>query len=200
VTCAQWLRRLHYADRHDNNCACERGAKRCVTKVAQLLQGKSVVSSRPTHCTLVWVAAVRRLSASNGDAGDFRAWLFTVARRRITDLYRQQGRRAEIDLFETAAEEQVMPDVADAAIGRLSAQQAIKLLTKEVSGDQAEVILLRVSTSRALVNRVPRSRPERHRSFHSTIHACRRPPPIRQPCNAEPRSKRCSISAAIQLR
>jgi RNA polymerase sigma-70 factor (ECF subfamily) len=91
-----------------------------------------------------WVAAVQGLSTFQGDANDFRAWLFTVARRRVADHYRQQGRRPKVVSLETATEPVAADDPADAAIAGLSAQQAIELLTRELSPDQAEVILLRV--------------------------------------------------------
>jgi RNA polymerase sigma factor (sigma-70 family) len=91
-----------------------------------------------------WVAAVQGLSAFQGDANDFRAWLFTVAKRRIADHYRQMGGRPRLVSLEASVEPEVVPDLEDGAIAGLSAQRAIELLTKELSYDQAEVILLRV--------------------------------------------------------
>lgn len=91
-----------------------------------------------------WVAAVQGLSSFQGDIDDFRAWLFTVARRRVVDHYRREDRRPKVVPLEAAAESASFSDPADEVIAGLSAQQAIELLTRELSHDQAEVVLLRV--------------------------------------------------------
>lgn len=106
--------------------------RHCVHGVAEDLASES------------WVAAVRGLATFRGDASDFRAWLFTVARRRVVDHYRQQGRRPRFVSLENGVEIATLDDPADAATTRISAQQAIALLTRELSPDQAEAVLLRV--------------------------------------------------------
>ena len=41
----------------------------------------------------VWVDAAAALVRFTGDKSDFRRWLFTIVRRRLTDYRRREGRR-----------------------------------------------------------------------------------------------------------
>jgi len=93
----------------------------------------------------VWVAVARGIARFQGDWGDFRAWIFAIARRRLADHRRTAARRrtdvAESESFELrpsadAPEEQTLD--------KLTGQQAASLITSVLSGDQAEVVLLRV--------------------------------------------------------
>jgi RNA polymerase sigma-70 factor (ECF subfamily) len=91
-----------------------------------------------------WLAAAKELPRFQGDAEDFRAWLFTVARRRVADHYRRRHRRpslVELDP-EALAPARDRPD--ESAIASLSAQSAIEALVHDLPSDQAEVVLLRV--------------------------------------------------------
>lgn len=93
----------------------------------------------------VWLAVARGLPGFEGDAGDFTAWLFTIARNRLADHRRTAARRrtdpvAEVeDLTATAA-----ADPADHAIDRWSAADAVALVAEHLPPEQAEVVLLRV--------------------------------------------------------
>jgi RNA polymerase sigma-70 factor (ECF subfamily) len=91
-----------------------------------------------------WLAAAKQLPKFQGDADDFRAWLFTVARRRVIDHYRRQRRRPR--LVELEAES--LPPAGDrpeeSSLEALSAQGAIEALIKGLPADQAEVVVLRV--------------------------------------------------------
>jgi len=40
-----------------------------------------------------WIAAARGLRRFRGDESDLRRWIFTIARRRLLDLRRDEGRR-----------------------------------------------------------------------------------------------------------
>jgi len=91
-----------------------------------------------------WLAAAKHLPAFQGDADDFRAWLFTVARRRVADHYRRRNRRpSSVDL-----DPETLPPASDrtdeSALGTVSAQSAIVALVRDLPADQAEVVLLRV--------------------------------------------------------
>lgn len=90
-----------------------------------------------------WLAGVKRLPSFRGDAQDFRAWLFAVARRRVADYHRRRLRRPEaVTLDDTAESPGADPQAV--AVGSLSAQQAIAALVRDLPKDQAEVVLLRV--------------------------------------------------------
>ncbi|HVA04908.1 MAG TPA: sigma-70 family RNA polymerase sigma factor [Acidimicrobiales bacterium] len=91
-----------------------------------------------------WLAAARQLPKFQGDADDFRAWLFTVARRRVADHYRRRHRRPRL----VELEAQTLPPAGDrpeeSSLDALSAQSAIEALVRDLPPDQAEVVLLRV--------------------------------------------------------
>ena len=88
-----------------------------------------------------WLAVAQRLGTFEGNTSEFTAWLFTIARLRMIDARRTATRRrtdptADIDDANTASTEQV-------AIDKLSAQDAVNLITGALTDDQADVILLR---------------------------------------------------------
>ena len=88
-----------------------------------------------------WLAVAQRLGTFEGNTSEFTAWLFTIARLRMIDARRTATRRrtdptADIDDGSSASTEQV-------AIDKLSAQDAVNLITGALTDDQAEVILLR---------------------------------------------------------
>ena len=93
----------------------------------------------------VWLAVARGVSRFEGDWSDFRAWVFAIARRRLADHRRTAVRRrtdvVEGDVFER---HQADNTTEDEALDKLSGQQAAELITALLSGDQAEVLLLRV--------------------------------------------------------
>lgn len=93
----------------------------------------------------VWVEVAAALPRFDGSDGDFRAWVFTLARRRVIDSYRRAGRRrleplAGDDMLDHSVTERPEDD----AVGRLSARTTIARLHEVLPPDQAEVVLLRV--------------------------------------------------------
>lgn len=86
----------------------------------------------------VWLSVASSLSLFEGDEGQFRAWLFTIARRRTIDHWRLVKRRPHevVDEFCDVAQ----PDPPD----QLLIQAAIAELTAGLSDEQSEVVLLRV--------------------------------------------------------
>lgn len=89
-----------------------------------------------------WVTVLRGLTGFRGDEQAWRAWVFTVSRRRVIDQRRRAARRPTAPLAELRAEP-LTADAADEAIERLGTRAAIAMLT-ELPPLQAEVILLRV--------------------------------------------------------
>ncbi len=93
----------------------------------------------------VWLAVASGIAKFDGDWSDFRAWLFAIARRRLADHRRTAVRRRTDVVEETVFEHRPADDKPETeALENLSAQQAATLITSVLSGEQAEVLLLRV--------------------------------------------------------
>jgi RNA polymerase sigma-70 factor, ECF subfamily len=91
-----------------------------------------------------WVQVVRGLAAFHGDEAAWRAWLFTIARRRAIDEGRRRSRRPVISVPEVAdVTSPDNPDPADLVLEQLSTRAAVALIAT-LPRLQAEVILLRV--------------------------------------------------------
>lgn len=91
----------------------------------------------------VWAEVATHLARFEGDEDDFRAWVFTLARRRLIDSYRRDARRRTEPLpgdFVAAAVE----GAEDGAVARMSVAAIIARLHDLLPPDQAEVLLLRV--------------------------------------------------------
>ena len=89
----------------------------------------------------VWLAASRHLPGFVGDEGAFRGWMFTIARHQVAQHWRRAGRRRTDPVPDE--------DLAGRAGGddpqeTLIAQAAVRDLVAGLSGEQAEVVLLRV--------------------------------------------------------
>jgi RNA polymerase sigma-70 factor (ECF subfamily) len=93
----------------------------------------------------VWEAIARGIREFDGDESDLRAWAFTIARRRLIDHQRKTLRRktdpTDDDTLVTVA---AIGTTEVDAIERLSAQEAIAVITATLSEEQADVVLLRV--------------------------------------------------------
>jgi RNA polymerase sigma-70 factor (ECF subfamily) len=86
----------------------------------------------------VWLAVAPALSSFEGDEGQFRAWIFTIARRRAIDHWRLSRRRPEQVAHNPADLPQAeQPD-------HLVIQAAIAELTAGLTAEQTDVVLLRV--------------------------------------------------------
>jgi RNA polymerase sigma-70 factor (ECF subfamily) len=97
----------------------------------------------------VWMAVVGSFDRFEGDAVDFRAWLFAIARRRVAD-HRRRGVRRRTDPADPTAVMAIVDalgpsdDVADTVTSGMSAQAAVDEIVRHLTPDQAEVLLLRV--------------------------------------------------------
>jgi RNA polymerase sigma-70 factor (ECF subfamily) len=109
----------------------------------------------------VWLEVSRRLAQFRGGEGEFRAWLFTTARRRVIDLRRYTARHPVL-LTENLGElERRAPDdTAGAALERMSTDAALDLIAS-LPREQAEIIVLRavVGLDVAQVARIIGKRP-----------------------------------------
>jgi RNA polymerase sigma-70 factor (ECF subfamily) len=91
-----------------------------------------------------WIDVARGLGRFDGDQDGFRAWVFTIARRRLLDFRRKTLGRKTTPMapegLESLAREGDAEDDALEALGTESALARIAALPP----DQAEVVLLRV--------------------------------------------------------
>jgi RNA polymerase sigma-70 factor, ECF subfamily len=92
----------------------------------------------------VWLAVASQIARFEGSWAEFRGWLFSIARRRLADHRRTAVRRqtaVEADVLEFRPV-QDLPDKI--ALDAMSGQEAAKLITSTLRGDQADVLLLRL--------------------------------------------------------
>ncbi|MGE0881262.1 MAG: RNA polymerase sigma factor [Acidimicrobiia bacterium] len=94
----------------------------------------------------VWLAVAQGIGGFSGDEKGFRAWVFTIARRRVIE-HRRKGARRRTDVtpaatFSDMAAAAPLPDLQ--VIEALSGQEAAALIASLLNEDQAEVVLLRV--------------------------------------------------------
>jgi RNA polymerase sigma-70 factor (ECF subfamily) len=94
----------------------------------------------------VWLGLAARLSRFEGDERDLRKLAFTIAHRRLVDHWRRAGRRRRREeLTDPAAlPEAAATDTADVAIDADATASAIATVRRQLTPDQADVLLLRV--------------------------------------------------------
>jgi RNA polymerase sigma-70 factor (ECF subfamily) len=91
-----------------------------------------------------WVQVLRGLAQFTGDEPAWRAWLFTIARRRFLDQVRHRARHPAESLDGLlATEEPRSADAAQLAMDNIATEDAIALV-RRLPELQAEVIMLRV--------------------------------------------------------
>ena len=91
-----------------------------------------------------WLAVAQGLPQFSGSISEFRALVFTIARRRVIDHYRRQGRRPRSVQFAYENDPPSSDEVAVQVVEAISSRQAIDRLVKTLPESQAEVIILRV--------------------------------------------------------
>ena len=95
-----------------------------------------------------WMQVLRGLDGFVGDARDFRAWLFTIARNRAIDAGRARTRRptvpvADVTELHPDPRRQAAPSAEDVAMDNDDTARALRLVaTLPVA--QAEMVMLRV--------------------------------------------------------
>jgi RNA polymerase sigma-70 factor, ECF subfamily len=91
----------------------------------------------------VWLEVSRRLTRFRGGESEFRAWLFTTARRRAIDLRRYAARHPMLLIEDqTELDRRAPDDTAEAALERMSTDAALDLIAS-LPHEQAEIIVLR---------------------------------------------------------
>jgi len=90
-----------------------------------------------------WLDVARGLDGFTGGESDFRAWVFTIGRRKAIDHVRVEMRRPTVPLPETEEIGLLEPDAAELVERADGTKEALALIGR-LSPDQAEVVLLRV--------------------------------------------------------
>lgn len=128
----QWAAEVLYRDVHPRVL---RFLRSCEPRSADDLAGE------------VWLAMARGLATFEGDLGSFRAWVFSIARRRLADLRRTAVRRRTDPVDPTdhlVANLHDDVEVEAVVVDGIGAQEAVDLIARLLPDDQAEVLLLRV--------------------------------------------------------
>lgn len=108
----------------------------CHLKVAHAGQAEDIAGE-------VWTEVAASFPRFVGGDEAFRAWVYTLARRRLIDTYRRAGRRPTDRLV--GDQGQVALDrPEDEAVAQLSLEATVARLRQILPADQAEVLLLRV--------------------------------------------------------
>ena len=92
-----------------------------------------------------WMDVARGLARFGGDEAAFRAWSFTIARRRLVDLRRRRARQRTAPAPpDRLAEAGSVGDAEEEAFASLGTGWAVALIASALPPAQAEVVLLRV--------------------------------------------------------
>jgi RNA polymerase sigma-70 factor (ECF subfamily) len=92
-----------------------------------------------------WAAVASSISRFDGDEPGFRAWLFTLARRRAVDHFRRESRRPSVPVdpvaLGTAAIACNGADPGDTAVSTLETEAALRLIAELPPGQRDAVVL-----------------------------------------------------------
>ena len=112
--------------------------------VLGFLRGR-VANEAEDVASSVWLEVARSIGRFVGDEAGFRAWLFTIVRRRMMNEYRRRSRD-----WSDPRDPSVLPPIAAPdspereVLAELAASDATALISSVLPELQAEVILLRV--------------------------------------------------------
>ncbi|MGZ4149920.1 MAG: RNA polymerase sigma factor [Actinomycetota bacterium] len=92
----------------------------------------------------VWLDVAAGLRTFGGDEAGFRAWSFTIARRRLVDARRRAAARPQVPLDDPAIGSRApRGDVEREALDELGTEEAIALV-RRLPEEQADVVMLRI--------------------------------------------------------
>jgi RNA polymerase sigma-70 factor, ECF subfamily len=110
-------------------------------RVAWFATGRLGDAEKAEDVTSETFEAVLRNLGSYRPGTDFEAWLFTIAHRRVADVFRRRSRRREV-----ALDEAVQPAVGGPEEAVLAAERRAEVAAafRRLRADQQEVLALRV--------------------------------------------------------
>ncbi|MGR0318651.1 RNA polymerase sigma factor [Agromyces sp. ZXT2-3] len=91
----------------------------------------------------VFLAVFDRLGDFDGGAADFRAYVFTIAYRRLADELRRRSRRGDTAEWSQELDDRRAPSAEEEAVGRLGDRSARDLIDS-LAPDQRDVMVLRI--------------------------------------------------------
>jgi RNA polymerase sigma-70 factor (ECF subfamily) len=115
----------------------------CNPSLERVLRAMAGPQDAEDLASTVWIDVLRSLGTFQGTEDGFRGWLFTIARRRLIDLRRQQARRPQAALDHVADRAGDAPDPGERSAEQAATEDALGLIAT-LPADQAEIILLRV--------------------------------------------------------
>ena len=92
----------------------------------------------------VWLAVAKGIAQFSGGEEPFRAWVFSIARRRLADYRRTAARRATVPVPNEELDRAGTDDPEAVVLEDLSSSAAAAFVVATLSPDQAEIVLLRV--------------------------------------------------------
>jgi RNA polymerase sigma factor (sigma-70 family) len=91
----------------------------------------------------VFLGVLRNIGSFRGDEAGFRAWVFTIAHRRLTDERRRISRHPVIEPL-VAAADRLAPDDVEDTVARSLGTERVRALCELLGRDQRNVLLLRL--------------------------------------------------------
>jgi RNA polymerase sigma-70 factor (ECF subfamily) len=89
-----------------------------------------------------WLAVAAQIRSFEGDVGAFSAWIFTIARQRLADARRSAARR-RTDPVDDVPVPPAGESTEQAGLDQLDAQAAVDFIARNLTPEQADVVLLR---------------------------------------------------------
>jgi RNA polymerase sigma factor (sigma-70 family) len=120
--------------------------ERIFTALSPVVEGylRTQGAAEPEDLTSeVFLAVFRNLPSFDGDEAGFRAWVFTIAHRRLLDARRRVGRRPPPAPLTEVVDEPAADDVEE-TVGRLLGDAHVRALCEQLVPDQRDVLLLRL--------------------------------------------------------
>lgn len=120
--------------------------ERIFTALAPVVEGylRTQGAAEPEDVTSeVFIAVFRNLGTFSGDEAGFRAWVFTIAHRRLLDARRAARRRPPSEPL-TVADERPAPDDVESVVDRRLADRQVRDLCDRLLPGQRDVLLMRI--------------------------------------------------------
>lgn len=93
----------------------------------------------------VFLGAFQNLDTFNGQASEFRSWLFSIAWNKSVDWHRSSPRRPmPVDVSSTAAQAQAIDRSTDEQLDHVLADERVDVLLAALTPDQRDVLMMRI--------------------------------------------------------